>query len=277
MKKLLLMIVLLLAACQPVDSPNKLRIISLIPSNTEILYELGLGDAVIGVSTEDDYPADVKTKLKFDGFNLNKEALLKARPTHIVTHESARNAQHKILADLKARGVTIIYVKEAVRLSQLDETFMQVAEAVDRVDEGRRLSQRVTEDIDDVIRRYPSAGGQRVFMEVSSAPEIYTSGSGTLFDDMITRLGAVNVFHDIDGWQPVSKEAIVRRNPDVLISTTGQSGAAYRQTIERRGSFNETTAVKQSRIDALNDDLFTRPGPRIAKGLEALATILADQ
>ena len=62
------------------------RIISLIPSNTEILYELGLGDKVVGVSTVDDYPKDVKDKKQFDAFKLDTEALMKAKPDLILAH-----------------------------------------------------------------------------------------------------------------------------------------------------------------------------------------------
>ncbi len=67
------------------------RIVSLMPSNTEILYELGLGKYIVGVSTVDDYPKDVKKgKKQFDALNLNKEELLKAKPDLILAHESQK-------------------------------------------------------------------------------------------------------------------------------------------------------------------------------------------
>ena len=68
------------------SKPKYHRIISLMPSNTEILYQLGLGDDIVGVSTVDDYPNDVKHKQKFDAMKLNKEQLLKAKPDLIVAH-----------------------------------------------------------------------------------------------------------------------------------------------------------------------------------------------
>ena len=70
---------------------------SLIPSNTEILYALGLGDKVVGVSTVDDYPKDVKDKKQFDAFKLDTEALLKAKPDLILAHESNKSTQEKDL------------------------------------------------------------------------------------------------------------------------------------------------------------------------------------
>ncbi|UTH13637.1 ABC transporter substrate-binding protein [Macrococcus equipercicus] len=280
MKKLLLIILLVLTGCQHAAAPTtekSMRIISLMPSNTEILYRLGLGRNIIGVSTVDDYPKDVATKQQFDSFNLNKEALLKAQPTLIVAHESAKAAEEKILSALQQKGIKVIYVKDATSLTEIDDTFMQIAKATDRVKEGRQLSAEVNKEIKEVSRKYPAAAGSRVFMEVSGEPEIYTGGRGTLFDDMLTTLHATNVFHDIEGWQPVSKEAIVRKNPDILITTSGQQEADYRKTVDGRGGFRQVTAVKKSRVYALNDDLLSRPGPRIAKGLEALAAVLADK
>ncbi|MEJ7160130.1 ABC transporter substrate-binding protein, partial [Staphylococcus caprae] len=77
------------------------RIISLIPSNTEILYRLGLGKNIIGVSTVDDYPKNVKKgKQQFDAMNLNKEALLKAKSDLILAHESQKSSAKKTLDSL---------------------------------------------------------------------------------------------------------------------------------------------------------------------------------
>ncbi|MCY1028810.1 ABC transporter substrate-binding protein, partial [Mammaliicoccus sciuri] len=73
------------------DKKEYKRIVSLIPSNTEILYALGLGDKVVGVSTVDDYPKDVKDKKQFDAFKLDTEALLKAKPDLILAHESNKS------------------------------------------------------------------------------------------------------------------------------------------------------------------------------------------
>ncbi|TDM11970.1 ABC transporter substrate-binding protein [Macrococcus lamae] len=281
MKRILLITLLLLAGCQQSTEKQShdktMRIISLMPSNTEILYELGLDNEIIGVSTADDYPEDVATKARFDGFNLNKEVLLKAQPTLIVAHQSAQAAQNKILSDLQQQGIEVLYVTDATRLSEIDDTIRQIAAAAGRTEEGETLSAAVNKQIDDVITNYPDARHNNVFLEVSSEPEIYTGGSGTLYDDMLTKLGSTNVFHEVQGWQPVSKEAIVRTDPDVMITTSGQSEEDYNKTVMNRGGFKEVTAVRDSRIYALNADWISRPGPRIAKGLEALAKILSDK
>lgn len=69
-------------------------------------------------------------------------------------------------------------------------------------------------------------------MEVSSKPDIYTAGKGTFFDDMLNQLDAKNSFSDINGWKSVSKESIIKHNPDILISTEGKSKSDYIKMIK---------------------------------------------
>lgn len=272
MKKWLLVIILL-AGCQA-GGVKEQRIISLMPSNTETLYELGLSSHIVGVSTADDYPEDVKNKKQFDSMNLNKEALLKAKPTLIVAYENQK--QQKVLKAMKKYGIKVVYIKEAKQLSDIGASIEQIGKAAGKEQDAVKLAARVDHQIASVKKKYR---GKRhnVLMEVSSEPEIYTGGAGTLFNDMIVSLGAKNTFSDIKGWQPVTPEAIVRRNPDTLITTSGMSAAQYKHIVKARGGFNTIDAVKQNRIYAMEADTISRPGPRIAEGLEALAkTIYHD-
>lgn len=272
MKKLILLLtIVVLAGCsgQSANQPSHERIISLMPSNTEILYKLGLGSSVVGVTTADDYPAAVKNKERFDSMNLNKEQLLKAQPTLIFAHESARVQQEKVLNYLKKKGVKVVYVKDAETLEQIDDSIMQIAESAGAEQKGEEVSARINQKIQDIKKQYPHVN-KKIFIEVSSEPDIYTGGSRTLFDDMLTTLGAENAFHDVTGWQAVSKESIIKANPDVMISTS-QTTHDYRQLVKQRGGFEQVTAVRNNQVDGIDSDLISRPGPRIAEGLEELA------
>ena len=116
------------------------RIISLIPSNTEILYRLGLGKNIIGVSTVDDYPKNVKKgKQQFDAMNLNKEALLKAKPDLILAHESQKSSAKKTLDSLADSGVKVVYVKDAQSLNQVYDSFEQVGKVTHHEKEAKQL------------------------------------------------------------------------------------------------------------------------------------------
>lgn len=254
------------------------RIISLIPSNTEILYELGLGDKVVGVSTVDDYPKEVKDKKQFDAMKLNKEALLKAKPDLILAHESQKSTDGKVLNGLKDRGVKVVYVKDAQSIDEMYETFKQVGKVTGKEKEANALVKETKNNIKKVVNSVPKdAKSQKVFMEVSSEPEIYTAGKNTFFDDMLKQLKAKNSFSNLDGWQKVSKEAIIKKNPDVMISTMGISEKDYQQIIDKRGGFESLNAVQKGRIEAVNGDQISRPGPRIDDGLKALRDAIYNE
>ncbi|MEX6127505.1 ABC transporter substrate-binding protein [Staphylococcus saprophyticus] len=254
------------------------RIISLIPSNTEILYELGLGDKVVGVSTVDDYPKEVKDKKQFDAMKLNKEALLKAKPDLILAHESQKSTDGKVLNGLKDSGVKVVYVKDAQSIDEMYETFKQVGKVTGKEKEANALVKETKNNIKKVVNSVPKdAKSQKVFMEVSSEPEIYTVGKNTFFDDMLKQLKAKNSFSNLDGWQKVSKESIIKKNPDVMISTMGISEKDYQQIIDKRGGFESLNAVQKGRIEAVNGDQISRPGPRIDDGLKALRDAIYNE
>ncbi|MCC4221028.1 ABC transporter substrate-binding protein [Staphylococcus saprophyticus] len=254
------------------------RIISLIPSNTEILYELGLGDKVVGVSTVDDYPKEVKDKKQFDAMKLNKEALLKAKPDLILAHESQKSTDGKVLNGLKDSGVKVVYVKDAQSIDEMYETFKQVGKVTGKEKEANALVKETKNNIKKVVNSVPKdAKSQKVFMEVSSEPEIYTAGKNTFFDDMLKQLKAKNSFSNLDGWQKVSKESIIKKNPGVMISTMGISEKDYQQIIDKRGGFESLNAVQKGRIEAVNGDQISRPGPRIDDGLKALRDAIYNE
>ncbi|MEX2955149.1 ABC transporter substrate-binding protein [Staphylococcus pasteuri] len=248
------------------------RIVSLMPSNTEILYELGLGDNVVGVSTVDDYPKNVKKgKKQFDSMNLNKEALLKAKPDLILAHESQKSSSGKVLDSLKKDGIKVVYVKDAQSIDETYDTFKSIGKLTHKEKQANQLVKETKDNVNKVVQSIPKHHKkQNVFIEVSSKPDIYTAGQHTFFNDMLNKLQAKNSFNDIEGWKSVSKESIIKHNPDIFISTEGMSQSDYKKIIEKRGGFDKTNGVKHNRIETVNGDEISRPGPRIDDGLKEL-------
>ena len=110
-----------------------------------------------------------------------------------------------------------------------------------------------------------------VFVEVSPAPEIYTAGKNTFINEMLELIGAENAAGDLDGWAKVDPEAIVERNPDVVVTTYGYyTEKAAEQVLARQG-WNNVKAVKDQQVFDVHSDLVTRSGPRLAEGAEELA------
>ncbi|PTF70728.1 ABC transporter substrate-binding protein [Staphylococcus chromogenes] len=278
----IIMSLLLLAGCNFNDdhsdetgkTTNKVpnRIISLIPSNTETLYELGLGDHVVGVSTVDDYPKEVRHKTQFDAMKLNKEALIKAQPDLILAHESQKASQEKVLKSLENSGIKVVYVKDAQSLNEMYQSFEQIGQATNKEKEAQTLVKETKANVEKVVNKAKSRKEQpKVFIEIASEPEIYTVGKQTFMNDMLTKLKAKNVFDDHKGWPTVSKEDIIKKNPDVMLTTSGISTKEYQSLVQQRSGFEDINAVKKQRVEALNDDLLSRPGPRIDEAMKKLS------
>lgn len=247
------------------------RIISLMPSNTEILYQLGLGKEVVGVSTVDDYPKDVENKEQFDAMKLNKEQLLKAKPDLILAHESQKGTVDKVLGDLEKKGIKVVYIPEAHNFDEIYDTFKQIGKITGRESQANTLVHDTKHRVEAVLKEAPKHEKKpSVFLEVSHEPEIYTAGNNTFFNYMIEELHAKNSFEDLEGWKKVSKESIIKHEPDVLITTEGITRSDYLKIIRKRSGFENLEAVKKGRIEAVNGDTISRPGPRIDRGLKAL-------
>lgn len=275
---LLLVFTLLLTACQSTDTQSENddkaynRIISLIPSNTETLYELGLGEKVVGVSTVDDYPKEVKNKKQFDALNLDSEALLKTKPDLVLAHESNKASQEKVLKQLEEAGVKVEYVKDATSIKEMYESFEQIGTITNKEKEADELVEEVKGEVNEVKKDIPkNQKNKKVFMEVSSQPDLYTSGSATFYDDMLSSIHAKNIFHNQTGWIKIDSESVISKNPDIMITTSGQSEEDYRALNKKRDGYDQINAVKENNLYAINTDKISRPGPRIAEGLKELA------
>ena len=231
-----------------------------------------MGDHVVGVSTVDDYPKEVRHKTQFDAMKLNKEALIKAQPDLILAHESQKASQEKVLKSLENSGIKVVYVKDAQSLNEMYQSFEQIGQATNKEKEAQTLVKETKTNVEKVVNKAKSRKEQpKVFIEIASEPEIYTVGKQTFMNDMLTKLKAKNVFDDQKGWPTVSKEDIIKKNPDVMLTTSGISSKEYQSLVQQRSGFEDINAVKKQRVEALNDDLLSRPGPRIDEAMEKLS------
>lgn len=128
----------------------------------------------------------------------------------------------------------MIYVKDAQSIDEMYQTFKQLGKVTHREQQAEALIQDTKQNIKKVVDSIPQHQRQQeVFLEVSSKPDIYTAGRQTFFNDMLTILHARNSFSSIEGWKAVSKEAIIKKNPDILISTEGISKSEYNDIVKK--------------------------------------------
>lgn len=249
------------------------KIVSLIPSNTEIAYALGAGKEIVGVSDFDNYPEDVTKKEKIGGMEVNLEKIISLQPNLVLAHASTAHNSEAGLQQLKDAGITVLVVNDAQNFDQVFDSISMIGKATGEAKKADELIQgmkdklaEIKEKAKDIIEK------KKVFVEVSPAPDIFTTGKNTFMNEMITMINAENLANDQEGWIQLDQEEIIKRNPDVIITTYGgyEEEKPADQVLSRKG-WENVTAVKNKQVIDVDSDRVTRSGPRIVEGVEDLA------
>nr|WP_238535146.1 ABC transporter substrate-binding protein [Fictibacillus macauensis] len=248
------------------------KIVSLIPSNTEIAFALGLDKEIVGVTDNDTYPKEALKKPKVGGMKFNVEKIIGMKPDVVLAHASAAHNSADGLKQLEDAGVKVIVINDAKSFDDTYKTIDMIAKATGTEKKGQEI-------VDDMKKKLASIEEQakqvkkekKVWVEISPSPEIYTAGQGTFIDDMLKSIHAKNAAGALKGWPKVSEEQPVKYNPDAIITTYGSSDQDVWKQISGRKAWSNVQAVKAKDIHNLNNDLLSRPGPRLAQGVEELA------
>lgn len=255
---------------------DEMRIVSLTPSNTEIIYELGLLDQIVGVTTVDSYPEELEEMdiIRLDAMNLDVEALITLEPTHILTHEISLSTSEDILEQVsKSIDVEILVVEDSEDIEDIARSIEDVGEFLDVEDEAETVAEEFLEDVETLTIETDLEYEVMVF--VSLTPEIYTVGDETFISSAIEVLGLGNSFNDTEGYPSVSKEDILVRNPDYAVNITGMDDADFEDAIDdlNLSQLNINDSLNQCTIDP---DLLSRPGIRVIEGLETLVACMDE-
>ncbi|RSK29220.1 ABC transporter substrate-binding protein [Bacillus sp. HMF5848] len=248
------------------------RIVTLIPSNTEILYALGRGETVVGVTDFDNYPEEVLNTEKIGGMEFNVEKIISLNPNLVLAHESSASFAEQGLQQLRDAGIKVFIVNNAENFEQVFQTISELGQLTGATKEADTLVADLSARLDAVKEKAAQVDVKRkVFVEVSPAPEIYTAGNNTFMHEMLTIINAENAAGDQEGWIKVDQEAILAINPDVIITTYGYYSENPMEQVKSRDGWQDVTAVKNNQVIDVHSDLVTRQGPRIIEGVEELA------
>lgn len=247
------------------------KLVSLAPSNTEILFALGLGDRVVGVDEISDYPEAAKAKPKVGGYSkTNIEAVVAAGADLVL---ASGITSKDVLAALEGQGQTVL-VLNPTDLPGVLENLSLVGQVADANAEAAKLRGELQARIDAVGARLRGATSKpRVFFELDPK-SFYTVGPKSFIDDLITRAGGANIAADAQTPYPqLSQEVIIAKDPQVIILSDEGQGVTP-DSVKARPGWANISAVKDNRIIAVNPDLTNRPGPRVVDALEQLAKAL---
>lgn len=247
-------------------------IVSMMPSNTEIIYELGMGEKIVGVTDFDNYPEEAASIEKIGGQEFNVEKIISLQPDLVLSHEGGLGVGEAGIQQLRDAGLAVYVVSDAQNFDEVYETFSVIGQATGAMEEADALVSEMEAQVDEIEEQASTIKEpKKVFVEVGSSPEIYTTGSGTFIDEMLDILNAENTAGELKGWVSMDPEAIVEKNPDVIISTEGAYVPDAVEKIKARNGFAEVAAVKEDAVYNVDSDKVTRSGPRLTEGLMEMA------
>jgi iron complex transport system substrate-binding protein len=257
------------------------RIVSLAPSTTEIAFALGLGNRVVAVDTLSDYPPQVSGLARISVFPVNYEQVVSLKPDLVLAASIQGPDEIKKLDELK---LTMLVVGAPTATF---ENVMSDIALVGRATGTEAIANTVTDAMkarSDAVKA-KLAGVQtrpRVYWELDATDpsKPFTAGPGSFIGDMIALAGGINIADGAKTAYPqFSAEEIIAANPDILILSDTCSffvnpGCTPVETVKTRKGWSAISAVKNAKVFAIDDNLVSRPGPRIADGLEAAAKLI---
>lgn len=247
------------------------RIVSLAPSATEIVFALGAGDRLVAVDDFSDFPAEAKAVPHIGGFRTSAEKVVSYTPDLILAISSGN-----LPAQLDALSQPLI-IFDPSDIEGVYRNIAIVGKMLDREAEAQKLVADMRVRIDAVGQKAATAKSKpRVLHEVDSTnpAQLFVAGPNNFIDSMIKIAGGVNVAADAAVKYPkFSPEQIVARDPEVIILADAKFGTTP-QMVRARPGWSAIAAVKANAIYPIDDDLVSRPGPRLVLGFEAYIRLI---
>lgn len=252
------------------------RIVSLLPSNTEILYAVGAGKKLVAVSSYSDFPDAAKKLPQVSDYQtINVEQIAALKPDLIVENQMGYGAHKEGLKQLKEQfNIPVYVVKNAGSFADTYKTIADIGTIVGHKAEATKVVNKMKADIAAVQAKVKKVAKDKpkTWIEISPAPDLYAIGKGTFMNELLSIAGGVDITNDLAPWAKVSEEEIVKRNPEVII-TTNTSKTAVADILGRK-AWGDVTAIKAKRVAVVQTDLISRQGPRLPQGVEAVAKLL---
>lgn len=255
------------------------KIVSLSPNLTEIVFALELGDKVVGVSSDSDWPGEAKLKTRVGSFwQPNIEAIIAAKPTLVVCESFL---QHKEAAEtLKRSGINVL----SLRVESIDELYLaitNIGQATECPDKAGELAGKIKNELEQIRSKASSVPKVKVLWVIQTEP-MRVIGVKTFVNEIIDIAGGQNVIAPTgDQYPAIGTETILTSGAEVIIQSAmgtqdikKQQDAAEKFWNSSDSRFANLPAVKNKKIYVINSDTVLRLGPRLPQGVMAVARLL---
>lgn len=263
------------AVAAPASAPS--RIVSLAPGITEILFALGVGDRVVGVTSHTFYPPEASQKPSMgDWLATNAERVVAQKPDLVLISSMERAmAEH-----LQGLGLPCTVVKQD-SVSDILESIAQIGAACGASARAQVLADELRADFARVERAVAGTPRPRVLVSVgrdygsAKLEQVYIAGKESFYSELVRAAGGENAFQDAGFPYPaVSGEGLMQLNPDVILEIVPErpkGGVDTEALVAAWKALPDLTAVAHDRVYVLDGDYIAVPGPRIVRALDDIA------
>lgn len=247
------------------------KIVSLSPAATEIIFASGAGAQLAARTDFCNWPAEAESIPStggFDGKTISFEKILSFSPDMVYLTDGMHNY---LIPSLEQSKINY-YLSSANSIKSIIEEIKQIGKITGHSDSAEKIASEISEKISEISKKVKNLPETQVFWEIWNNP-FMTAGKNSFITELIELAGGKNIFSDLETPYPqISEEAIITRNPQAVIIPENFYDSVY--SVKKRAGWENLSAVKNNMVFALNTDLISRPGPRIAESLELLANTL---
>lgn len=249
------------------------RIISMAPANTEILFALGLGEKVVGITNVCNYPSQTSEKEEIGDYdNPSLEKIIELEPDLIL---ASHGNPTELIDQLEELNYTVVGLKPQ-NIDDIISSISMVGKITGKVKESAKLTEEMEERIEAVLSKTSNLvenNRPKVLYVVWYKP-LWTAGSGTFIDELIQKAGGINIAGDIAGWPQMNLEIVIEKNPQLIIIGYSEDQPELIQAVRNESTLDQTDAFKNNQIHTIDTDIVSRTGPRIVDALEEMAKII---
>lgn len=273
---LVLVSLTLISTTPQADKPT--RIVSLVPAVTEILFAIGAGNEVVGVSSFDNYPPEAKSRPRVGALiDPDFERILSLRPELVVVYGS----QTDLIARLERARIPLFRYEHA-GLADITLTIRQIGKRIERVPAAEALASRIELDLEAIRKSVAGKPRPRTVLLFDREPGtlrgIFASGGIGFMHDMLIVAGGQDVFDDVKRQSlQATTEILLARAPEVIIEVQAWADWPPERIARERAAWSglpSLPAVKNGRVHFIRDDRLVVPGPRVAEAVRLLADAL---
>ena len=262
-------------AGDPVVLPAKVeKIVSMAPSTTEILIDLGVADKIIAADTNTQKDGLLKQDIPyFDMMKPDAEKLIALKPDVVFISGMSNSKGTTPFSPLIDAGICVVNIPSSSSIDAIYLDIAYIAAVVKQEGKGAKIIANMKKEIEAIRKKGASIAEDKkktVYFEIGAAPYMYSLGTGTFINEMIEIIGAKNIFADQKNWIAVSEEMVLAKDPDIILTNVSYIPNPIDEIMARSG-WTSLKAVKGKKVFGIDTNSSSRPNHNIIKALKEMA------